>query len=88
VQLFDFPNDRLFWFILYFRIKELWIFFSKLENCRFGLFQKHQRTSSFHEGTGKEPTVRKTFFFEIFKKIENQGSTPKPDFRFFFTPAG
>jgi hypothetical protein len=43
--------------------KELWIFFSKLENCRFGLFQKHQRTSSFHEGTGKEPTVRKAFFF-------------------------
>jgi hypothetical protein len=49
-------------------------------------------------GNIKEPAVSmnelandqqlEKFFFENFKKIENQGYTPKPDFRFFFTLAG
>jgi hypothetical protein len=30
---------------------------------------KHRRTSSFHETTGKEPTVRKVFFWKISKKF-------------------
>jgi hypothetical protein len=34
----------------------------------------------------KNQQLEKLFFFENFKKIENQGSTPKPDFRFFFHP--
>jgi hypothetical protein len=88
VQLLDFVNDRLFWFILYFRIKDFLLLRkkSKLENCRFGLFWETSRTSSFDERTGEEPTVRKALFFEIFKKIENQGPTPKPDFRSLFAP--
>jgi hypothetical protein len=34
----------------------------------------------------KNQQLEKLFFFENFKKIENQGSTPKPDFRFVFHP--
>jgi hypothetical protein len=33
----------------------------------------------------KNQQLEKLFFFN-FKKLENQGSTPKPDFRSFFTP--
>jgi hypothetical protein len=58
----------------------------KIRELSVWVIQKHQRSSSFHETTEKEPTVRKAFFFENFKKFENLGSTPKPDFRFFFHP--
>jgi hypothetical protein len=55
----------------------------KTQNWRtvsFGVFQKHERTSSFYETTGKESTVRKAVFFFFFKKIENQSSIPKQVF--------
>jgi hypothetical protein len=62
----------------------------KTQNWRtasFGVFQKHERTSSFYERAGKESTVRKAFLF-FSKKIENQSSMPKQVFGFFFTPTG
>jgi len=34
----------------------------------------------------KNQQLEKLFVFFNFKKIENQGSTPKPNFRSFFTP--
>ncbi len=37
------------------KIRELWV------------FQKHEGTSSSHERTGKESTVRKAFFFQFQK---------------------
>jgi hypothetical protein len=35
---------------------------SESEICGFQLFQKHQRTDSFHERTSKEPKFRKLVF--------------------------
>jgi hypothetical protein len=50
---------------------------SESEICGFQLFQKHQRTDSFHERTSKEQKIRKVVFS---KKIENQGSITKTGF--------
>jgi hypothetical protein len=58
----------------------------KIRELSVWVIRKHGRTSSFPETTGTEPTVRKAFFLENFKKLENVGSTLKPDFRFFFSP--
>jgi len=48
---------------------------------------KHRRTSSFQETTGKEPTVRKTFFWKISKKLRTKVLHQNPNLDFFFTPA-
>jgi hypothetical protein len=58
----------------------------KIRELSLWVTRKHQRISSFHETTGKKSKVRKALFFENFKKIENQGSTPKPDFRSLSAP--
>jgi hypothetical protein len=41
----------------------------KIRQLSVWVSRKHQRTSSFHETTGKELTVRKAFFFLISKKL-------------------
>jgi hypothetical protein len=35
---------------------------SESKNRQLRLFQKHQRTDSFHERTGKEPVIRMAIF--------------------------
>lgn len=54
-------NRRLFWCFLWGRKNQNQRTFSQLR-----LFQKHQRTNSFHERTGTEPVTRRAIFF--FKK--------------------
>jgi len=41
----------------------------KIKQLSVWVIRKHQRTSSFHETPGKEPTVRKVFFLKISKKL-------------------
>jgi len=62
----------------------------KTQNWRaasFGVFQKHERTSSFYERAGKESTVRKASLIFSQKKSEPKFYT-KTGFFFFFTPTG
>jgi len=61
----------------------------KTQNWRtvsFGAFQKHERTSSFYERTGKESTVRKAFLFFNFQKNWQPKLYTKTGFLIFFTP--
>jgi hypothetical protein len=61
----------------------------KTQNWRtvsFGVFQKHERTSSLYERTGKESTVRKAFYFNFHKNWEPKFYTKTV--LFFFTPTG
>jgi hypothetical protein len=48
------------------KIRQLWVIW------------KHQRTSSLHETTGKEPTVRKVFFLKISKQLRTQVLNQNP----------
>jgi hypothetical protein len=43
----------------------------KIRQLSVWVIRKHQRTSIFHETTGKEATGRKAFFFNL-KKKENR----------------
>jgi hypothetical protein len=60
----------------------------KIRELSVWVIRKHQRTSSFHETTGKEPTVRKAFFFLISKSLRTWVLHQNPILDFFFTPAG
>jgi len=42
----------------------------KIRELSVWVSRKHQRTSSFHETTGKELTVTKAFFLKISKKLK------------------
>ncbi len=56
---------------------------SKLENFRFGLFGNIKESAVSMKQLAKNPKLEKLFFS---KKIEDLGSTPKPDFRSLFAP--
>jgi len=60
---------------------------SKLENFGFGLYRNIKEPAVSMKQLAKNRQLEKVFFFN-FKKFETLGSTPKPHFRFFFTPAG
>jgi len=58
----------------------------KTQNWRaasFGVFQKHERTSSFYERAGKESTVRKAFLFIFPKKMRTKVLYQNRFFDFF-----
>jgi hypothetical protein len=81
-----FCTNRQFWVFQLFRIKEpyqFWFGFlrgekkkkAELENHWLHVFQKHQKTNSFHERTGKEPVVvrkKVSFFMKFLKKLRTK----------------
>jgi hypothetical protein len=75
VQLLDFVNDGLFWFILE-SMNRGFVVEKKI---------KIRELSVWIISISKNQQLEMLLFFN-FKKIENLGSTPKADFRSFFTP--
>ncbi len=58
---------------------------SKVENCQFGVVGNIKEPAVSMKQLAKNWQVEKPFFFNL-KKFENLGSTPNPDFRFYFHP--
>jgi hypothetical protein len=88
VQLFDFPNDRLFWFILYFRIKELWIFFQNYRTIGLGYFRNIKEPAVSMKELAKNQQLEKLCFLKFSKKLRTKVLHQNPILDFFFTPAG